>query len=432
MQIIYSLVIRCYYLAINFAGFFGNSKAKLWISGRRNWYKNLEQKLTGFEGKERFWFHCASLGEFEQGRALIERVRNEFPDAFILLTFFSPSGYEIRKNYPEVNYVSYLPLDTKKNARRFIRLLQPSKTVFIKYEFWYNFIIQINKAGKPIYIASAIFRPQQVFFKWYGSFFRKLLRKISHIFLQDKNSMRLLSEIGISNCSISGDTRFDRVYKVAIESKPIQRIEAFTENNKVIVAGSTWPADEEILLKIFHALDQSNLKLILVPHEVSAYRIQQLKDKIINQANPKSVTLYSDKNINKNSSIMIIDIIGILSSTYKYATLTWVGGGFNNGIHNILEPAAHGKPIFFGPEYQKFREAHELIANQSAFSINEFIEGKRLMKKLLTEADHLELTGKSASHYVQQNIGATERIFRQVFQKHSDKKKPGTQQTIEY
>ncbi len=432
MQIIYSLVIRCYYLAINLAGFFGNSKAKLWIKGRSSLYKNLEQKLSEFEGKERFWFHCASLGEFEQGRALIEKVRKEFPEAFILLTFFSPSGYEIRKNYQEVNFVSYLPLDTNKNARRFIKLLQPSKTVFIKYEFWYNFIIQINKTGKPIYIASAIFRPQQAFFKWYGSFFRKLLQKISHIFLQDKNSMRLLSEIGITNCSISGDTRFDRVYKVATESKPLQRIEEFTENNKVIVAGSTWPDDEEILLKMFHALDQNNLKLILVPHEVSSHRIQQLKNKIINQANPKSVTLYSDKTMNKNSAIMIVDIIGILSSAYKYATLTWVGGGFNNGIHNILEPAAHGKPIFFGPEFQKFKEAHELIASQSAFSVKDFIDGKRLMKKLLTDVDYLELTGKSAAYYVQQNTGATERIFRQVFQKHGEKKKPGAQQTIEY
>ncbi|MBL0032659.1 MAG: 3-deoxy-D-manno-octulosonic acid transferase [Bacteroidetes bacterium] len=432
MQIIYSLAIRSYYFAIAIAALFGNSKAKLWISGRRNWHKILEEKLSGYSGKERFWFHCASLGEFEQGRALIEKVRKEFPDAFILLTFFSPSGYEIRKNYPVVNFVCYLPLDTKRNAKRFVRILNPSKTIFIKYEFWYNYINELSKAGKPLFIASAIFRPQQVFFKWYGTFFRSILKKITHIFLQDKNSMRLLSDLGVNNCSITGDTRFDRVYKIAHDSKPIPAIEQFIGSKHSIVAGSTWPVDEEILLQIFHSLDDNNLKLILVPHEVSEQRILQLKDKIIRQANSKGVALYSDKILNRNSSIMIVDTIGLLSSVYKYATLTWIGGGFNNGIHNSLEAAAHGKPVFFGPEYQKFREAHDLIGIQSAFSVKNPIDGKRLMQKLLFDKSLLEKTGQLSSDYVQKNTGATEKIFFHIFQKSEERKKPGAQQIIEY
>ncbi len=432
MQILYNLVIRFYYFAILTAAFFGNEKAKLWIDGRKQWYLKLERALYGFKDKERFWFHCASLGEFEQGRALIEKVRKEFPNAFILLTFFSPSGYEVRKKYTEVDHVSYLPLDTKKNARRLIQLLDPSKTIFIKYEFWFHYITELSKKNKPIYIASAIFRPQQIFFKWYGSFFRTLLKKITHIFLQDKNSQHLLSEKGIINCSVSGDTRFDRVYKIAKDAKPVLPIENFVDGNKTIVAGSTWPADEDALLKIFHALEEPGLKLILVPHEVNPQRIKQLKDKIDSDVNFKGATLYSDKSVNKEATIMIVDTIGILSSVYKYASVTWVGGGFNNGIHNILEPAAHGKPIFFGPVYQKFREAHELISCQSAFSVNDLTDARRTIKKLLSNNTLLSETGKSSSDYVKKNLGATDKIFQFVFNKPTEKKSSGTQQTIEY
>lgn len=415
MQIIYSLVIRIYYFAITVSALLGNEKARFWLLGRKQWAKNLSKALSAYKGNERFWFHCASLGEFEQGRSLIERVRKEFPDSFILLTFFSPSGYEIRKNYSEVNHVSYLPLDTKKNAERFIKILQPSKTIFIKYEFWYNFIDQISKTGKPIYIASAIFRPQQIFFKWYGTFFRELLKKISFIFLQDNDSLNLLRETGITKCSVTGDTRFDRVSKVAIEAKAILKIEQFVKNKNVIVAGSTWPADEENLLKIFDSLNDTNLKLVIVPHEVSSRRINELKEKIIHQTKQKNITLYSDTDPDVNSSIMIVDTIGLLSSAYKYATLTWVGGGFNKGIHNILEPAAHGKPVLFGPAFEKFKEAHDLIANHGAFSVTDSEAGNQLIKKMLTDDNYLEVSGKAASEYVRKNTGATDKIFMHIF-----------------
>ncbi len=431
-RILYDLIIHFYTFSIRSAALFGNEKAKLWINGRKNWLVELEASLEKFKGSKRFWFHSASLGEFEQGRSLIEKVRKEFPDAYILLTFFSPSGYEIRKNYSGVDFVSYLPADTKINASRFINLLNPDITFFIKYEFWYNFIDELEKKQKPIYIVSAIFRPQQIFFKWYGGFYRKLLRKITHIFLQNKYSSHLLNEKGISNHSVAGDTRFDRVLKISLEAKSIKKLDDFIGTSKAIIAGSTWPQDEDLLLKVFQSLDRNNLKLVLVPHEVSPSRIEQLKNKILDQTNLINVALYSDKSTKTESTIMIVDTIGILSSAYKYATITYVGGGFDKGIHNVLEPAAHGKPIFIGPEYNNFREAHELIANRSAFCISDQIDGKRLIQKLLSDDQLLEIAGKSASEYVIQNTGATDKIFQAVFNSSSKKRKPGLQQTIEY
>ena len=431
MRILYNLVILLYTFSIKVAALFGNEKAKLWVKGRRQWFKQLESSLLNFKEADRYWFHCASLGEFEQGRSLIEKVRKEFPDAYILLTFFSPSGYEIRKQYSEVNFVSYLPADTKKNAKKFINILNPKKTFFIKYEFWYHYINELDKRKKPIYIVSAIFRPQQIFFKWYGGFYRKLLKKITHIFLQDKNSSHLLLEKDITNISISGDTRFDRVQKISAEAKSIKKLDEFIGENRSIIAGSTWPEDEELLLKVFYTLEDKNLKLIIVPHEVSATRINSLKSKINDPANSNSVTLYSDSISNLKAPIMIVDTIGILSSAYKYATITYVGGGFDKGIHNILEPAAHGKPIFFGPQYNNFKEAHELISNGSAFCITDTLNGNRLIQKLLKNQSLLETTSKNASDYVNQNIGATDKIFKSVFNQ-PKKKSPGFQQTIEY
>lgn len=417
MRIIYDLIIFIYSSVIRVAAFFGNDKAKLWISGRKNWRVDLAKAISPFKDKQRFWFHCASLGEFEQGRALIEKVRSEFPDAFILLTFFSPSGYEIRKNYPGVNYVAYLPSDTKSNATVFLNELNPTQTFFIKYEFWFHYFNELEKRKLPVYVVSAIFRPTQIFFKWYGSFYLNILRKITHIFLQNSNSLKLLSEKGISNCSVAGDTRFDRVNKIAQEAKDVPKLSNFIGKSRAIIAGSTWPADEEVLLKIFQHLNKDDLKLVIVPHEVDKERIAELKNKISDGYPSLKIALYSQEQIDPNASILIVDVIGILSSAYKYSTITWVGGGFDKGIHNILEPAAHGKPVLFGPNFQKFREAHELISNRSAFSITDTTTGKLLITKLLTDQSLLKQTGESASNYVQSNVGASEKIFNSVFKK---------------
>lgn len=432
MRIVYDLFISLYLFSIKTASLIGNEKAKLWVSGRKNCIKNLEEALKDFKGKERFWFHCASLGEFEQGRALIEKVREEYPDSFILLTFFSPSGYEIRKNYKEVNFVSYLPMDTRNNASKFVNILNPTKTFFIKYEFWFNYINELNKKKQSVYIVSAIFRPQQIFFKWYGVFFREMLKIITHIFVQDKNSFRLLKEAGISNSSISGDTRFDRVEKVAKESLRNDKIEEFIGKNKSIIAGSTWPEDEELLLSTYYSLDESNLKLLFVPHEVTVKRIEELKKTISKQIKSKEIALYSDEKLNTKAEIMIIDTVGLLSSAYAYATLAWVGGGFGKGIHNILEPAAHGKPILFGPEYSKFKEAHDLITKRSAYSISDSVIAKRVINKLLSNQDQLKSSGAASAEYVKENTGATNMIFEFVFKKTGKKQKPGQQQIIEY
>lgn len=432
MILLYNFIILIYSTSIKLAGLFGNDKAKLWASGRKNWEKKLEESIAKSNSQERFWFHCASLGEFEQGRSLIEKVRREFPDAYILLTFFSPSGYEIRKTYSQVDFVCYLPVDTKRNAEKFIEIVKPSSTFFIKYEFWFHFINELEKKKKSIYIVSAIFRPQQIFFKWYGTFYKNLLTKITRIFIQDKNSEILLTSSNISNYTVVGDTRFDRVKKVADEAKEVSAINDFVGSSRVLVAGSTWPMDEDLVLNIFFSFDDQDIKLIIVPHDVNQERISNIQQKIQNHVHSTGSTLLSEYHSNKNSNILIVDSVGLLSTLYKYGTLTWVGGGFDNGIHNILEPAAHGKPIFFGPNYSKFKEAHDLIAKQSAFNVSDEIAGKRLMLKLLKNESLLNSASKNASEYVERNIGATELIYKFVFNKSNEKRKPGIQQKLDY
>ena len=414
MRIVYDLVLFIYSQAIRMAAIFGNQKAKNWIEGRIQWQEKLRRAINNTERKK-YWFHCASLGEFEQGRPLIEKIRSEFPDAFLVLTFFSPSGFEIRKNYPEVNYVCYLPIDTKSNATIFVEILNPDKTFFIKYEFWYHFFQELKKKKKETYIISANFRPDQVFFKWYGGFFRSILQNVTHLFVQDKNSSRLLTDIGINATTVSGDTRFDRVIKITSEINSNLILSNFKKDELLLIAGSTWKEDEELILQEFYSKGHKRYKLIIFPHEIHDQHLKSLEEIIDNLGGNKDCVRYSNYNPSIDYKILLMDTIGMLSSAYYFADITYVGGGFGKGIHNILEPAAHGKPILFGPEYNKFREAHELIAARGAFSIKNQSEYKRKLNQLLGNPEEIKIAGRLSREYVITNSGACEIIYRSIF-----------------
>lgn len=350
------------------------------------------------------WFHAASLGEFEQGRPVIEQLKREKPETKILLTFFSPSGYEIRKNYAGADIVSYLPLDVPGNAWYFVNLVKPSKAIFIKYEFWPNYLLAMQAENIPVVSISAIFRPEQVFFKDYGKWYKKLLLTFQHIFVQDKFSKELLQAHGINNVTVAGDTRFDRVYDLYQQAKQLPLIEEFVKGaEKVIVAGSTWPKDEELLVQYLRL--HPDVKLIMAPHEVHNSHIAEISKLLDGK-----FVRYSDataENV-KSTNCMVVDIIGILSSIYRYANVTYIGGGFGVGIHNTLEAAVYGLPVVFGTNYQKFREARELIAIGGAFSISNYVTLEAQFDLLLKDNN----AGKIAGEYVKSNTGATEMILK--------------------
>ena len=350
------------------------------------------------------WFHAASLGEFEQGRPVIEQLKREKPETKILLTFFSPSGYEIRKNYAGADIVSYLPLDVPGNAWYFVNLVKPSKAIFIKYEFWPNYLLALQAENIPVVSISAIFRPEQVFFKDYGKWYKKLLLTFQHIFVQDKFSKELLQAHGINNVTVAGDTRFDRVYDLYQQAKQLLLIEEFVKGaEKVIVAGSTWPKDEELLVQYFRL--HPDVKLIMAPHEVHNSHIAEISKLLDGK-----FVRYSDataENV-KSTNCLVVDIIGILSSIYRYANVTYIGGGFGVGIHNTLEAAVYGLPVVFGTNYQKFREARELIAIGGAFSISNYVTLEAQFDLLLKDNN----AGKIAGEYVKSNTGATEMILK--------------------
>jgi len=352
------------------------------------------------------WFHAASLGEFEQGRPVMEQLKKDNPETKILLTFFSPSGYEIRKNYAGADVISYLPLDTRASARRFVKLVNPSKAVFIKYEFWPNYILELKKANVPVYSISAIFRPSQVFFKGYGGWYRNLLKSFAHIFVQDKNSLKLLVDNGFMNVSVAGDTRFDRVADLAQQAKTIPLIEAFVKDaGKVIVAGSTWPKDEELLVRYMKL--HPDVKMILVPHEIHQAHIMGIS-KLLDGKFVRYTEL-NEQNV-LTTNCIVVDTIGLLSSIYRYANVAYIGGGFGVGIHNTLEAAVWNVPVVFGPNYQKFREARELITIGGAFSIAHYELMEAQFDLLLKD----NKAGKIAGDYVKNNIGATDLIIKEI------------------
>ncbi|MDR1405958.1 MAG: 3-deoxy-D-manno-octulosonic acid transferase, partial [Prevotellaceae bacterium] len=373
MRWLYNMGVYLYSLII-WAAAPCNKKANLFYRGRKHWRKRLQ--AVGRDGAPVGWFHCASLGEFEQGRPLMEAYRERFPAHKILLTFFSPSGYEVRKNCSVADWVFYLPLDTPRNARRFVATVKPAVAIFIKYDFWYNLLRSLKKQGVPVYVVSAIFRPSQVFFKRYGGFFREMLRACRCLFVQNDASGDLLASIGVTNVFVTGDTRFDRVWKLAQTPKQLPVIENFAAGRPTIIAGSTWPADEEKLAAAFAEMP-ADAGLVIVPHEIYEDRLEAIEKRFA----PFGAARYSaitGARETKNGAgeaaslaayrILVLDTVGMLSSVYRYGTVAYIGGGFGAGIHNTLEAAVYGLPVVFGPNCRRFREAGDLIAQGGAAS----------------------------------------------------------------
>ncbi len=407
MSFIYNISILFYSLGIRIAAFF-NHKARQWIEGRKTQFKKMKKTLQKHD--KVIWFHCASLGEFEQGRPLMEAMRKTYPNYKILLTFFSPSGYELHKNFKDADFVFYLPSDTPSHAKLFIEIFNPRLAVFVKYEFWFNYINELYKNKIPLLIVSAIFRPQQHFFHFWGYWFRRRLQKVTFFYVQNHRSSELLNKIHIYHNEISGDTRFDRVCKISEEQNDIQGIQHFKNNNLLMVAGSTWPPDEDILLKVMQ--NQSfGVKLIIAPHVVGEGHISELLQKF-QDFRP---VLYSRKEkIETNNIVLIINSIGLLSKLYRYADLAYIGGGFGAGIHNLLEAAVFGIPVLFGPNHKRFSEALDLIESGGGFSFSQPRKAVETCQLLLSDKTKRKLAGKAAAKYVAENKGATQIILNKI------------------
>ncbi len=387
-----------------------NEKARHFVRGRKNWKANLQNQIE--EDTRYIWFHCASLGEFEQGRPVIEEIKKQFPRYKIILTFFSPSGYEIRKNYDGADIVLYLPLDTKSNAHTFIDIVKPEKVFFIKYEFWYFYISELKKQNIPLYIISAIFRDNQLFFKntiW-GKWYRKTLFKVEHFFVQNETSAELLKSIRLNNISVAGDTRFDRVAAIVKAAKKIPVVEKFKGEAQLIIAGSTWKPDEELLIEFIN--QNESIKFIIAPHEVSDVNINRIHQLLKKPA--ISFSKLAETEID-NYQVLIIDSIGLLSSLYQYGSIAYIGGGFGVGIHNILEAATFGTPIIFGPNYKKFKEAVDLISNGGAFSITNYDELESNFNHLISDKELFNNSSENSKNYVEKNVGSTKFIIKKVF-----------------
>lgn len=407
MVFLYNISLRFFHLGVRIASLF-NPKARQWLKGRKGWRKFLIEKIDS--SKPVAWFHCASLGEFEQGRPLIETLAEAYPNYQILVSFFSPSGYEVRKNYSKATAVCYLPLDTKRNAKQFIAIVKPQLVFFIKYEFWYHYLSQLHKQDVPTYLVSGIFRPTQIFFKRYGKWNRKMLFSFNHLFVQNTQSASLLESIGVTNVSVTGDTRFDRVYATAQKAEKHPALEEFCQDSLVLVAGSTWPKDEELLLSL-SSLFQKDIKLIIAPHEIESARIDALA-KSFSLPSLRLTQLQPNDNL-KQARILFIDTIGLLASAYGQGHIAYVGGGFGVGIHNTLEPATFGMPVIFGPNYHKFQEAVELISRGGAFAVGASADLQEVVTTLLV-SNNREEAGAKSHEYVNQNIGATKAIMAQL------------------
>lgn len=409
MSILYNLGIYILNALSHFLALF-NSKARLWIAGTRDWESKVTDKIK--PGERNIWIHCASLGEFEQGRPLIEALKKEYPEMKIVLTFFSPSGYEIRKNYDKADCIIYLPPDTPSNARRFVELIRPEFSILVKYEFWNNYISELYSQGIPLYLVSGIFRPEQHFFRWYGSFFRGILRKFSLLFVQDNASMELLKGIGITNVMVTGDTRFDRVVQIAGKARDIVQIEQFRGEEKMFLAGSSWKQDEEIIAQYINA-EPYKLKWVFAPHEIHRENIDRL-EKLFSV---KCVRFSEFNEENSDARVLIIDNIGMLSSAYRYSYLAAIGGGFGKGIHNILEAACWGVPVMFGPRHEKFREAIDLIKENGAASFDSYTTFRDILEKWLSDEPFYLKSANAASEYIIKNKGATEKILAEILPK---------------
>jgi 3-deoxy-D-manno-octulosonic-acid transferase len=380
------------------------------IEGHNDIYTKLQASIN--PQAKYIWLHAASLGEFEQGRPIIENIKTNYPAYKILLTFFSPSGYEVRKNYELADVVCYLPFDKKKNVKRFLDTANPAIAIFIKYEFWYNYVDQLNKRGIPTYMISAIFRPNQIFFRWYGKHYQKMLHFYKCICVQDNNSKELLSKIGVTNIEVCGDTRFDRVIDIKTKAKDLPLAHAFTrrteeEESLTLVAGSSWPKDEDLFLEYFNK--QNKLKLIIAPHEINESHLAYIESLIKRPTIRYSQAIVD--NINQYDCL-IIDSFGLLSSLYRYGQIAYVGGGFGVGIHNILEAAVYNIPVIFGPNFKKFREAHQLIEAGGGYPIHDAESFSVLMDELLEYPEVLRSAGNHAGRYVNENTGVVDKVMQ--------------------
>lgn len=357
------------------------------------------------------WFHAASLGEFEQGRPLMEKIKADHPEYKILLTFFSPSGYEVRKNYEGADVICYLPFDTPFKVRKFLHLANPAMAIFIKYEFWGNYLKELDKKGIPVYSVSAIFRREQLFFKWYGKIYRKFLTYFDHLFVQDEHSRKLLTRVKITNVTVAGDTRFDRVWDVYNKRREIASFEQFAEQAKkngqrILIAGSSWPQDEEIFIRYFN--ENPDIRLIIAPHEIHREHLMHIES-LLKRSSIRMSDAFNRDCFDREC--ILIDSFGLLSSVYRYGDIAYIGGGFGSGIHNTLEAAVYGIPVLFGPKYQKFKEAVDLIAEGGGFSVADKNEFESRMNDLLTYQDLLNAAGNAAGEFVRSHKGATDKIL---------------------
>ena len=395
-------------IGVAIASLFNKKVKKMW-AGERQAVKVLKEKV---DPEARYiWFHAASLGEFEQGRPLIEHLRETHPEYKILLTFFSPSGYEVRKNYEGADIICYLPLDTIRNARRFLRAVKPVMAFFIKYEFWYNYLHILQHRGVPTYSVSSIFRPDQIFFQWYGRQYGRVLKCFTHFFVQNMESKALLSKLGITDVDVVGDTRFDRVLQIKEASKQLPIVEQFTAHaQKVFVAGSSWLPDEEIFIKYFDI--HKDWKLIIAPHVISDEHLSQIFE-LLKGRRVVRYTEATEKNV-KDAEVLIIDCFGLLSSIYHYGTVSYVGGGFGVGIHNVLEAAVWDIPVVFGPNNKHFQEAQGLMLVQGGFEIKDYQSFRDLMMRFETDAFFLQNAGENAGAFVKSRAGATAKVMENV------------------
>lgn len=409
----YNILLYIYEFGIFVATFFSAKVKKMW-RGERETFKILKEKVD--PEAQYTWFHAASLGEFEQGRPIIEEYRRVFPKRKILLTFFSPSGYEVRKNYDGADIVCYLPIDTPTNALRFLRAVRPVEAFFIKYEFWYNYLHILRHRGIPVYSISSIFRKEQVFFKWYGFQYRHVLRCFTHFFVQNEESKRLLGTLGIDNVMVTGDTRFDRVMQIAKESKSIPVVREFKNGKKVFVAGSSWLPDEQIFLP--YLAQHPDWKVIIAPHVIGESHLEQIMSLLEGRKVVRYTQIEADDAVTLGEAeVLIIDCFGLLSSIYKYGDVAYVGGGFGVGIHNLPEAAVWNLPVIFGPNHQKFQEANELKACGGGIAIEGKEDFQRVMDAFMASEDEMKRAADAAGHYVSSHSGATEKLLKLLREK---------------
>ena len=420
----YNLIIYIYLCGVAIASLFNEKVRKMW-RGEREAVRILREKVD--PNAQYVWFHAASLGEFEQGRPLMEQLRNEHPEYKILLTFFSPSGYEVRKNYEGADIICYLPLDTIRNARRFLRAIHPVMAYFIKYEFWYNYLHILKYRGVPVYSVSSIFRPDQVFFRWYGRQYAHVLRCFTRFFVQNEVSRQLLAQIGITDVQVVGDTRFDRVLQIKAAARQLPVVETFLGINdeklkdrgatkpNVFIAGSSWQPDEEIFIPWLN--EHSDWKIIIAPHVIGEEHLQQIERmltgrKVVRYSSVSTMDNTGATEALENAEVLVIDCFGLLSSIYRYADVTYVGGGFGVGIHNTLEAAVWGVPVIFGPNNLRFQEAQGLKACGGGYEITSADDFQRIMQQFLSEPQLLLQAGEQASAFVQQMTGATQMVLK--------------------